>query len=184
MLLMGGASVFRRLATLLMATLLLVAAMGLSLHPPRAVVPAWSGRPARCAAPRASEETLEFDLDPSELDDTPTFCVNVVLRVKAERRDEFLEVIRNNQLGTLRDEALALVYVWGEDVDTPNTFHFHEQYLGRAGFEAHQKTPHFARWEEFAATDPFTAPPEVTFFNEDEGLYSLGMDETIPMADD
>ena len=98
---------------------------------------------------------------------TPLFCLNVCLRVKPERRDEFLRCIRANQEGTLTSEALAVTYVYGEDEKESNTWRFFEQYLGREGFEAHRKTPHFADWELFAATEPFTAPPDVKFFVED-----------------
>lgn len=96
----------------------------------------------------------------------PKFCLNVKLCIKPERRDEFLECIRDNQAGTLGTEPLALEYVFGEDADEPNTWHFYEKYVGRAGFEAHQATPHFAAWEAFAATGPFTSPPVVKFYQE------------------
>ena len=78
------------------------------------------------------------------------YCLNVVLRVKAERRDEFLKCIANNQVGTLTKEPLAVEYTYGEDETTPNTFHFHEKYKGRAGFEAHTIAPHFAVYVKFA----------------------------------
>ena len=76
----------------------------------------------------------------------------------------------------------------GESTTERNTFYFHEQYKGKAGFEAHTQAPHFKVslkwtrhsdcsekerrlkvvrvqvWEEFAATEPFTKPPEVQFF--------------------
>lgn len=120
------------------------------------------------------------------------FCLNVKLCVRSERRDEFIACIRDNQKGTLSTEPLAVEYVWGEDVDQPNTFHFYgetlpgsepchegqaspltllpplhsEKYEGRRGFEAHQATPHFAAWEVFAASDPFTSPPVVEFYEE------------------
>ena len=94
------------------------------------------------------------------------FCLNVQLCIKPERRDEFIECIRNNQKGTLSSEPLALEYTWGEDTTEPNTFHFYEKYEGKAGFEAHQATDHFAAWEEFAASDPFTSPPVVKFYEE------------------
>ena len=48
--------------------------------------------------------------------------------------------------------------MWGEDIETPNRFLFHEEYVGVAGFEAHLATPHVAVWDEFVATDPFTGP--------------------------
>ena len=47
------------------------------------------------------------------------------------------------------------------------TFHFFEQYRGVEGFEAHTKSPHFADWEQFAATELFTEPPVVSFYTED-----------------
>ena len=36
--------------------------------------------------------------------------------------------------------------------------------MGKEGFDAHTQAPHFAVWEAFAATEPFTAEPEVCFF--------------------
>mmetsp|Transcript_63320 Transcript_63320/g.125171 ORF Transcript_63320/g.125171 Transcript_63320/m.125171 type:complete len:289 (-) Transcript_63320:93-959(-) len=95
------------------------------------------------------------------------YCLNVKLCVKPERREEFLACIANNQRGTLGDEPLAVTYLFGEDEAQPNTFHFFEQYMGFAGFEAHTKAPHFAVWEAFVTTDPFTAEPVVSFYAED-----------------
>ena len=94
------------------------------------------------------------------------FCLNVKLCIKPERREEFLANIANNQKGTTTTEPLAVTYLWGEDESTPNTFHFFEQYKGREGFEAHQKAPHFAKWEELASSDPFSAPPVVSLYTE------------------
>mmetsp|Transcript_17791 Transcript_17791/g.34465 ORF Transcript_17791/g.34465 Transcript_17791/m.34465 type:complete len:109 (-) Transcript_17791:175-501(-) len=92
------------------------------------------------------------------------FCVNVTLYVKPDRRDEFLQVIANNKLGTDTKEPLALEYTWGVSTKDPNTFHFQEKYKGEEGFKAHQAAPHFAKWEEFVKTDPFTKEPEVQLF--------------------
>ena len=83
---------------------------------------------------------------------------------RPERRDEFLEVIRGNEHGTLTTEPLSKAYIWGEDVSTPNLFHFHEEYTSHAGFVAHTKTPHFKVWEDFVATDPFTSEVVVSQF--------------------
>ena len=94
------------------------------------------------------------------------YCLHVRLQVRAERRDEFLECIQANQRGTLTTEPLALAYLFGEDETSTNTFHFFEAYKGRAGFEAHTQTPHFADWEKFVATDPLSAPPQVQFYSE------------------
>ena len=93
-------------------------------------------------------------------------ALNVILRVKPEAREKFLAVILNNQRGTLNKELepMALEYVFGEDDNEPNTFHFHEKYIGEEGIEAHKAAPHFAVWEDFVQTDPFTASPEVYKF--------------------
>ena len=107
--------------------------------------------------------------------DTPLYCLNVCLRIKPERRAEFLRCISANQLGTLTTEPLAVTYVYGEDETDSDTWRFFEQYAGKDGFDAHRRTPHFAKWEEFASTDPFAAPPEVRFFEEDSsGASCLG----------
>jgi quinol monooxygenase YgiN len=95
-----------------------------------------------------------------------TFCVNVNLHIKPSKRDAFLKVIQQNQQGTLKNEPLAKLYVWGESTTEPNTFHFQEQYVGEAGFKAHTQSEHFKQWEKFANHDdsPFTKPPEVFLF--------------------
>jgi quinol monooxygenase YgiN len=103
-------------------------------------------------APRLPELTAEH------------YCLGVCLRVKPERRDEFLESIKANQRGTLTTEPLVVTYLVGEDETAPNTFHLFEAYKGRAGFEAHTKSPHFAVWEKFVATEPFSAPPQVLLY--------------------
>jgi phosphoribosylformimino-5-aminoimidazole carboxamide ribotide isomerase len=100
------------------------------------------------------------------------FRLNVILCIKPDRREEFLTCILNNQKGTLSTEPLALSYIFGEDTEIPNTFHFVESYKGREGFEAHQITPHFAVWEKFAGSDPFTSPPIIHFFTEHVQIYS------------
>ena len=93
----------------------------------------------------------------------PTFCLNVKIVVKPERREDFLRCIRSNAAGTLANEPLNKAYVWGESTTTKNTFHFHEEFLGEEGFEAHRNAPHFKDWETFTKTDPFIEPPEVIF---------------------
>jgi autoinducer 2-degrading protein len=105
--------------------------------------------------------------DPVKVPVRAAFSLNVELCIKAEVREEFLKVINNNQSGS-RAEPLCLQYDYGESTTTPNSFYFHEQYTGeeegKKGFDAHAIAPHFVKWEEFAATDPFTKPPVVSFF--------------------
>lgn len=91
------------------------------------------------------------------------YNLNVELAVKQERRAEFLDCIRANAAGTLR-EPKNLRYCWGESATEPGTFHFQESFVGEAGFQAHAAAPHFAAWETFAATEPFSRPPSVQFY--------------------
>jgi len=97
-------------------------------------------------------------------DAQPIYCLNVNVFVKPERRSDFLKCIRENQKGTVTTERLNKQYVWGESVNEPNTFHFHEEFYGREGFEAHTRTPHFTEWRKFVDTDPFTKDPELVFY--------------------
>lgn len=94
------------------------------------------------------------------------YCLNVNLYIEPSRREEFLTVLKNNAKGTLSTEERCLQYSWGESVDSPNTFHFHEAYIGKEGFEYHTNSPHFQAWEKFASSEPspFSKAPEVVFF--------------------
>lgn len=93
------------------------------------------------------------------------YCVDVQLCIDENVRDEFLEVIQQNARGSNEDEPLCLQYVWGESISEKNTFYFHEEYIGKEGFDAHAATPHFQKWEAFAAKgEPFTKAPVVNFY--------------------
>mmetsp|Transcript_19474 Transcript_19474/g.28672 ORF Transcript_19474/g.28672 Transcript_19474/m.28672 type:complete len:247 (+) Transcript_19474:56-796(+) len=112
----------------------------------------------------ADAYTLAHDGPAEKVKNVEAVCLNVELCIKPEVRDEFLDVIRNNKAGSDR-EPLCLQYSWGENVHTPNTFHFHEQYIGEEGLAAHNVAPHFAVWEEFASKgNPFAKPPIVQKF--------------------
>ena len=126
-----------------------------------------NGQPPPTACP-ASNCTQEFTSS------TPAYHVQVILRIKPDRRDDFLACILTNQQQTLSTEPLALSYVFGEDETTPNTFHFSEAYKSKQGFEDHCATPHFAAWEKFVQTDPFTQPPEVYKFVDHTGVVAPG----------
>jgi len=80
--------------------------------------------------------------------------------VKPERREDFLASIRANERDTLSLEPLARAYQWGEDLNVPNRFHFHEAYAGGyAGFQEHLDSEHIAQWDALVQTDPFSDTP-------------------------
>lgn len=95
------------------------------------------------------------------------YCLNVEIAVRPERRTEFLELALEMVRGTQEDEPLCLQYHFGESEDE-NVFYFHEEFTGtdggKEGLDAHNASPHFASFLEFAATDPFVRPPVIDAF--------------------
>ena len=83
--------------------------------------------------------------------------IQVSFDVKPERVEEFLSEIRKNEVATLGGEPLARGYQWGEDIETPNRYHFHEEYVGQEGFQAHLDSEHIKSWDAFVASDPFSS---------------------------
>lgn len=93
-------------------------------------------------------------------------CLNVELCIHPTIRQEFLKCIRQNKAGS-DNEPKCLQYTWGENGNEPNTFHFHERYVGEDGLSAHNDAPHFKVWEEFAGEgEPFGRDPVVQKFRE------------------
>lgn len=93
----------------------------------------------------------------------PKFCLNANLYIRPEHRKEFLRVIKNARSQSIR-EPLCAEYNFGESIDTPNTFHVHQEYVGddggKEGFDLHSDTPHYQRWKDFSnQQDPFTEEP-------------------------
>ena len=83
------------------------------------------------------------------------YAVNLRVQIQPQRRTDFLNLIRQNQKLTLETESDALQYVVGEDVDTPNVFYIHEQFLSAKAFDVHRDTDHAKEWAAFKATGPF-----------------------------
>jgi autoinducer 2-degrading protein len=73
-------------------------------------------------------------------------AVFVTVRVKPELRDRFLEVIEDDSICSVRDEPGCVQFSVLQDRSDPDTYHFYEVYRDQAAIEAHQRTPHFARW--------------------------------------
>lgn len=94
----------------------------------------------------------------------PAFCLNVESCIKPEFRDEFLTLMKSHQAKSQAEPA-CLQFDWGESIDTPNSFYIHEQYKDKSGFDAHESSPHFAKFGEFNAKDPYSKPQVVSFYN-------------------
>ena len=108
----------------------------------------------------ADEYKLVHETSPTKIKNIEgVVCLNVELSIKPECRDEFLLVMGNNKKGADQDEDLCLQFVFGENIDKPNTFHLHEQYASQEGLDFHNASPHFAKFYQFAEKAMDTTKP-------------------------
>ena len=84
----------------------------------------------------------------------------VKVKVKPERRGDFLKAIEVDALGSERDEPGCARFNVLENAKEPNTFYFYEVYRDEAALEAHRAAPHYAVWR--AAADTLDGPTEAT----------------------
>ena len=84
----------------------------------------------------------------------------VKVRVKPERRGDFLTAIEVDALGSERDEPGCARFNVLQDQQDQNVYYFYEVYKDEAALEAHRAAPHFAVWR--AATDTLDGPAEAT----------------------
>ena len=75
----------------------------------------------------------------------------VSLKVKPERRDQFLAAAEDDSTCSVRDEPGCMRFDVLQDADDENHFYFYEVYQDDAAFQAHAQAPHYARWRAAAA---------------------------------
>merc|ERR1712194_498425 len=112
------------------------------------------------------------------VDKAGPFTLNISISVKEERRDEFHTLIRNNQKQSLAVEEGCIKFVFGEDKEKTNTFHFHEEYVNEDAFNKHFETPHVKIWIDFTQTDPFPKGSE-PIVGQYAGAHETGKKEPI-----
>ncbi|MEM7255567.1 MAG: putative quinol monooxygenase [Pseudomonadota bacterium] len=76
----------------------------------------------------------------------------VKVRVKPEKRDEFLTAIEADQVGSERDEPGCLRFNVLQDTSDDNVYYFYEVYKDREAQAAHRAAPHYAIWKAAAHT--------------------------------
>ncbi|HYY54223.1 MAG TPA: putative quinol monooxygenase [Candidatus Dormibacteraeota bacterium] len=79
------------------------------------------------------------------------FALIVSLRIRPERRNQFLQAAEENSTASVRDEPGCLRFDVVHDQAEPDHFFYYEVYTDEAAFDAHKKTPHYARWRQAAA---------------------------------
>ena len=105
--------------------------------------------------------------EPVERQPTSGYCLNVESIVKPELVEDYDQLIISHSANS-RKEPACIQFDWGKA--EPNeegqvSFFFHEEYIDRAGFEAHTVTPHFERFVKFNESKlPYVIPQIVDFF--------------------
>ena len=101
------------------------------------------------------------------------YAIWVNVKVKPDKRDQFLAAIEDDAICSERDEPGCLRFNVMQDQSDPNQFYFLEIYRDEDAFAAHQKAPHYARWREAAAQvlDGPTSRTAVTPVIPREGSY-------------
>lgn len=89
------------------------------------------------------------------------FALVVSVHVKPEKRDQFLAVIEDDAICSVRDEPGCVRFDVLQDNADPNHFFFYEVYHDEAAFQAHGQTPHLARWRQ-ASEEVLSQPTSAT----------------------
>ncbi len=85
-------------------------------------------------------------------------AVWVKVRIKADRRDDFLKAIKVDALGSERDEPGCLRFNVLQDTSDANVYYFYEVYKDEAARAEHRAAPHYQVWK--AAADTLDGPTE------------------------
>ena len=101
------------------------------------------------------------------------FVLVVSLKVKPERREEFLRAAQEDSRGSRDDEQDCLRFDVIEDQAEPNHFYFYEVYRSEAALEAHRAAPHYQVWAQAVQAGVLAEPATVarcnSHFPTDEG---------------
>ena len=82
----------------------------------------------------------------------------VKVRVKPDMRQEFLDAIEVDALGSEQDEPGCVRFNVLQDDADENVYYFYEVYRDEVAVEAHRAAPHYAVWK--AAADTLDGPTE------------------------
>jgi (4S)-4-hydroxy-5-phosphonooxypentane-2,3-dione isomerase len=89
-------------------------------------------------------------------------AVVVSVRVKPDRRDEFLKAIEEDSRGSREDEPGCLRFDVLQDASDPNHFFFYEVYRDEAALKAHREAPHYQVWVAVRDGGALEGEPQIT----------------------
>lgn len=82
----------------------------------------------------------------------------IKVRIKPERREDFLAAIEVDALGSERDEPGCVRFNVLQDAADENVYYFYEVYTDEAAVTAHRSMEHYAVWK--GAADTLDGPTE------------------------
>ena len=82
----------------------------------------------------------------------------IKVRIKPERREDFLAAIEVDALGSERDEPGCVRFNVLQDATDENVYYFYEVYTDEAAVTAHRSMEHYAVWK--GAADTLDGPTE------------------------
>tara|TARA_Y100001934_G_C11953963_1_gene586267 strand:- start:120 stop:440 length:321 start_codon:yes stop_codon:yes gene_type:complete len=82
----------------------------------------------------------------------------IKVRIKPERREDFLAAIEVDALGSERDEPGCVRFNVLQDAADANVYYFYEVYTDEAAVTAHRGMEHYAVWK--GAADTLDGPTE------------------------
>ena len=86
----------------------------------------------------------------------------VKVKIKPEKREQFLAAIEDDAICSERDEPGCLRFNVLQDEADENVYYFFEVYRDKDALPAHQATPHYERWLKARAETVESAERTVT----------------------
>jgi (4S)-4-hydroxy-5-phosphonooxypentane-2,3-dione isomerase len=85
----------------------------------------------------------------------------VTIQIKPEFRDNFIESMLGDAIGSVEDEPGCLRFDVIQDEADANKIYLYEVYKDDAAFQAHTQAPHYTKWRD-TVKDWFAAPTAVS----------------------
>ncbi|MYF99386.1 antibiotic biosynthesis monooxygenase [Candidatus Poribacteria bacterium] len=76
------------------------------------------------------------------------FVIIAPIQIKEGHREEFIEAMLDDAIGSVRDEPGCLRFDVIQDGADENRIWLYEVYVDEDAFKAHMETPHFIKWRD------------------------------------
>ena len=76
------------------------------------------------------------------------YIIHAPLLIHPDRVEDFVEALRLDAVGSVREEPGCLRFDVHQNVENPSELYLYEVYVNRAAFDYHCQTPHIQQWVE------------------------------------